>query len=298
MNERNTMRTFPTPTPIAVTIAAHFAAVQVVASNRSDTVVDVRPTDPDDRAHVEASQATRVELLGDQLRVTAPKPSLMARILNSPSLDILVGVPTGSALRVDLAAGNVEATGTLGPCAIHTGAGHIRMADTGALDARSGTGDIVVGNVTGDATLETPAGHTQIASATGDVAIKNGSTGPRIGTVGGDLQVRAGHGRIEAESVAGSVDARTAHGAVVIGVATGADVDLKTSHGDLEVGIPDGRAVWLDLDTKYGRVVSEFVPTADAPPPGELSVRIVGRTSYGDIRIRRIDDTPNSDGTA
>ena len=292
------MRTFPTPTPVAVTIESHFAEVRVVASDRTDTVVDVRPTDPDDRAHVEVAEATRVEHLGDQVRVIAPRPSLLARILNSPSIDIVVSLPAGSSLRADLGAGNVEARGTLGPCAIRTGAGNIRLGDTGTLDARSGTGDIVVGNVAGDATIETPAGHTQIASATGDVAIKNGSTGPRIGTVGGDLRVRAGHGRIEAEAVAGSVDARTAHGAVVIGVATGADVELKTSHGDLEVGVPDGRAVWLDLDTKYGRVVSEFVPTADTPPVGGPSVRIVGHTSYGDIRIRRVGEAPATERTA
>jgi Toastrack DUF4097 len=292
------MPTFPTPTPIAVTIEAHFADVQLVAGDYSDTVVDVRATDPDDHAHVEVAEATRVELLGDQLRVTAPKPSLLTRILNSPSVDIVITLPTGSAVRADLGAGNVGATGALGPCTLRTGAGNIRLGDTGELEAHSGTGDIVVGNVEGNATIETPAGHTQIASATGDVAIKNGSTGPRIGRVGGDLRVRAGHGRIEAESVAGSVDARTAHGAVVIGLAAGADVDLKTSHGDLEVGIPDGRAVWLDLDTKYGRVVSEFVPSADAPPSGGPSVRIVGRTAYGDIRIRRIGGTADTDETA
>lgn len=290
------MRTFPTRTPVAVTIEANFAEVQVLASDGSESVVDVRPTDPDDRAHVEVAQATRVELLGDELRVIAPTPSLRARILNSPSLDIVISVPTGSAVRADLGAGSLAATGTLGGCTIRTGAGNIRLGDSGTLDARSGTGDIVVGNVAGDATLETPAGHTQIASATGDVAIKNGSTGPRIGRVGGDLRVRAGHGRIEAEAVAGSVDARTAHGAVVITLATGAEVDLKTSHGDLEVGIPDGNAVWLDLDTKYGRVLSEFVPTADAPPAGVPSVRIVGRTSYGDIRIRRITLDVESEG--
>ena len=54
----------------------------------------------------------------------------------------------------------------------------------------------------------------------------------------------------------------------------------------------------MDLDTKYGRVVSEFVATADAPPAGGPSVRIVGRTSYGDIRIRRIGDILDTDGTA
>lgn len=290
------MRTFPTPTPLAVTVEANFAEVRIVASDRSDTVVDVRPTDPDDRAHVQVAEATRVELLGDQLHVISPKPSLMARILNSPSLDIAISLPTGSSVRADLGAGNVAATGRLGRCVVTTGAGNVRLADTGALDVRTGSGDITVGAVVGDVTLVTPAGHTQIASATGNVTINNGSTGPRIGRVGGDLQVRAGHGRIEVESVAGSVDARTAHGAVVIGVAAGSEVDLKTSHGDLEVGVPDGRAVWLDLDTKYGRVDSEFVPTTDAPPAGG-SVRIVGRTSYGDIRIRRIGEVPDDDGT-
>jgi Toastrack DUF4097 len=289
------MPTYPTPTPIAVTLEADFAEVQIAASDRSDTVVDVRPTNPDEHAHVQVAEATRIDLIGDQLRVFAPKPGLMARILNSPCLDIVISLPTGSAVRAELGAGNIAATGTLGDCSAHTGAGNIRLADTGALDARSGTGDIIVGNVTGDATIRTPAGHTQIASATGSLAIKTGSSGPRIGRVGGDLSVRAGHGRIEAESVDGNVDARTAHGAVVIGVATGDEIDLKTSHGDLEVGIPDGRAVWLDLDTKYGRVASEFVPTGLEPTEAR-SVRVVGRTSYGDIRIRRLSATPGPDG--
>lgn len=287
------MLTFPTPTAIEVSVEAHFAEVRLVASDRTDTVVDVRPTDPDDRAHVQVAEATRVVQLGDHVQVSAPKPSLMSRILNSPSLDILVSLPTGSTVRVDLGAGNVASTGTLGDCSVRTGAGNIRLADTGALNVRSGAGDLIVGNVSGNAALETPAGHTQIASATGDVSIRNGSSGPRIGRVGGDLRVRAGHGRIEVESVAGSVDARTAHGAVIIGFATGAEVDVTTAHGDLEVGIPDGRAVWLDLDTRYGRVDSQFVPSAGAPAAADGSVRVVGRTTFGDIRIRRIGDPPD-----
>ncbi len=293
------MRTFPTPTPIAVTIEANFADVQVVASDRPDTVVDVRPTDPDDHAHVQVAEATRVELLGDQLQVIAPKPSLMARILNSPSVDIVISLPTGSTVRADLGAGNVEATGTLGNCMVRTGAGNIRLGDTGALDARSGTGDIMVGNVVGDATIETPAGHTQIASATGDVAIKNGSTGPRIGTVGGDLRVRAGHGRIEVESVAGSVDARTAHGAVVIGVATGPEMSTSRPRTGISrwaspTVVPCG---WTSTRSTAGWSASSSRSPTRRQQAGP-SVRIVGRTSYGDIRIRRIGDTPDTDGRA
>jgi hypothetical protein len=280
------MPTFATPAPIALAIDQYYAQVQLVAGDRVETTVEVRPTDPDDRTHVELAEATRVELLGDQLRVSTPKPTLMARIRNSPSLEIVVSLPAGSAVRAELGAGSLEAVGTLGPCAVRTGAGTIRLGDTGTLDVRSGAGDIIVGHVSGDATIETPSGHTQLASATGNVTIRNGSTGPRIGAVGGDLTVRAGHGRIEVESVAGRVDARTAHGAVVIGVVRGADVEVTTSHGDLEVGIPDGRAVWLDLDTKYGRVSSQFVD-ADAPAADTDVVRVVGRTSFGDIRVLR-----------
>lgn len=289
------MKTFPTPAPIAATVAANYAEVQFVASDRTDTIVDVRPTDPDERAHVQLAEATTVELLGDQLRVIAPKPSLMSRILNSPSLDIVVSLPAGSAVHVDLAAGNVSATGPLGQTLIRSGAGNIRLGDTGTLDARCGAGDIIVGHVTGDAKIDTPAGYTRIASATGDVSIKSGSGGPRLGRVGGDLLVRSGHGRIEVDSVAGSVDARTAHGAVVIGLATGAVIDLKTSHGDLELGLPDGRAVWLDLDTKYGRVASEFVATEEPPTEGP-TVRVVGRTASGDIRIHRISTAHDTAG--
>lgn len=281
------MNTFPTPNPISITVAAHYAEVQFVASDRTDTVVDVRPSDPDERAHIQVAEATTVELLGDQLRVIAPKPSLMARIMNSPSVDIVVSLPSGSAIHVDLDAGNVTATGSLGQCTIRTGAGNIRLGDTGTLQVHSGSGDIIAGDVTGDARIDTPAGHTQIASTTGNLSIRNGSTGPRIGRVAGDLHVRAGHGRIEAESVAGNIDARTAHGAVIIGIAGGELIDLKTSHGDLEVGLPDGRSVWLDLDTKYGRVASQFVATDQQPTSGPV-VRVVGRTAYGDIRIRRI----------
>jgi hypothetical protein len=282
------MKTFQTPTPSTVNVEANSAQLRIVASERSDTMVDVQPSDREDRTQTELAKMTRVEQVGEQILVIAPKPSLMSRILNSPSLDITISLPTGTTVRADLGSGNLEASGTLGECTVRTGAGDVRLGNTRTLDVRSGSGDVMVGDVAGDVMIETPSGHTQVGSATGDVTIKNGTTGPRIGSVGGDLRVRAGHGRIEADSVVGNVDVRTAHGAVVIGVVNGAGVDLKTSHGSLEVGIPDGRSVWQDLDTKHGRVASEFTPVADAPLDGGPSVRIVGRTSFGDIRIRRV----------
>lgn len=34
--------------------------MRIVAGERTDTVVEVRPTDPNDRAHVELAEATRI----------------------------------------------------------------------------------------------------------------------------------------------------------------------------------------------------------------------------------------------
>ena len=56
------MPTFDTPEPISVTIELGVGDVRITASDRTDTVVEVRPSDPTDEADVQAAEQTRVEL--------------------------------------------------------------------------------------------------------------------------------------------------------------------------------------------------------------------------------------------
>ena len=64
------MPTFDTPEPIAVTLDVGVGDIQVVASDRTDTVVDVRPSDPAKKSDVTAAEQTRVEYASGRLSVS------------------------------------------------------------------------------------------------------------------------------------------------------------------------------------------------------------------------------------
>ena len=52
---------FNTPSPIAVTLDLYVADVRFAVSDRADTSVEVRPSNPDKAADIQAAENTRVE---------------------------------------------------------------------------------------------------------------------------------------------------------------------------------------------------------------------------------------------
>ena len=67
------MQTFDTPEPISVTVELGVGDLRVVAGDRADTVVEVRPSDPAKKGDVTAAEQTRVEYSGGRLLIKAPK---------------------------------------------------------------------------------------------------------------------------------------------------------------------------------------------------------------------------------
>ena len=55
------MPTFDTPEPISVSLELGVGEVRIAASDRDDTVVEVRPSDPTNSDDVSAAERTRVE---------------------------------------------------------------------------------------------------------------------------------------------------------------------------------------------------------------------------------------------
>src|SRR5262249_15902452 len=70
---RTAMPTFDTPQPISVNLELGVGDIRIAASDRDDTVVEVRPTDPGKKADVTAAEQTRVEYVDGRLLVKAPK---------------------------------------------------------------------------------------------------------------------------------------------------------------------------------------------------------------------------------
>ena len=70
------MPTFDTPEPISATIELAVGDVRITASDRTDTVVEVRPSDAVQRGRRPGRRADPVEYANGQLLVKAPEAAL------------------------------------------------------------------------------------------------------------------------------------------------------------------------------------------------------------------------------
>jgi hypothetical protein len=292
------MPTFNTPEPISLTVEFGVGDLRIVASDRTDTTVEVRPSDPAKKADVTAAEQTRVEYAGGRLLVKAPKNWRQYTFRGGgESIDVQVELPTGSHLRGETGVAALHCQGRLGECRYKTGVGDIQLDRAGAVQLRTGVGDITLERAGGDAELTTGSGSLQIDGIDGTAVVKNSNGDTWIGRVTGDLRVNAANGRISVDQASGAVAAKSANGDVRLGEVAHGAVLAQTAFGKVEVGIRDGVAAWLDLNTRYGNVRNDL-DTADRPGAGEDAVEVRARTAFGDITIHRSSaNNPGKDET-
>jgi hypothetical protein len=280
------MPIFATPDPISVTIELSVGDVRLVASDRTDTVVDVRPTDESDDSDVQATQQTRVEFADGRLTVRGPKARAFDFSKKTRSVAVLVELPTGSAVHAEVALGDVHSAGVLGECRFKLSVGHFRLDHTGRLRLNT-NGHISVGTITGDADIATGSGRVQIGEIRGAAEIKNSNGDTDLGSITGRLRARAANGDISVDRADAGVDAKTSNGSIRLGQVIRDSVTLDTASGDLEIGVADGTAAWLDLKTGHGRVQNALDGVDQAPAKSEETVEVRAHTSFGDITVRR-----------
>ena len=91
------MPIFETPEPISVTVELALGEVRIVASDRTDTVVEVRPSNPAQKSDVAAAAQTRVEYSDGRLVVRGPKGWKQHMWFGArESIDIEIELPAGS----------------------------------------------------------------------------------------------------------------------------------------------------------------------------------------------------------
>ena len=292
------MPTFDTPEPISVTVEFGVGDLRIVASDRTDTMVEVCPSDPAKKADVTAAEQTRVEYAGGRLLIKAPKNWRRYSFRGGgESVDVQVELPAGSQLRGETGVAALRCRGRLGECRYKTGIGDIQLDRAGAVQLRTGVGDITVERAGGDAELTTGSGSLRIDGIDGTAVVKNSNGDTWIGRVNGDLRVNAANGRISVDQASGAVAAKSANGDVRLGEVAHGAVLAQTAFGKVEIGIRDGVAAWLDLNTRYGTVRNDL-DTADRPGAGEEAVEVRARTAFGDITIHRSSaNDPGKDET-
>ncbi len=261
------MPTFETPEPIAVRIEAADGSIRLIASDRSDTAVEVRPRDESRSSDVWAAEHTRVDFRDGKLVVSGAKRGLP--LFRGGAIDLEIALPSRSRLHAALASADMRAEGEFAD---------FRLASaSGDVEVDSVTGKLKAANTSGSYTVHAVEGYASIATASGDVT---------IGNLDGDLKFKAASGSLTVDRLRGRVKSRTASGPVAITAAVCGAVSAHTSSGEMAVGVAEGTAARLDIITGSGVVTNRLQPS-DGPEEGDETLALHVRSGSGDVTIHR-----------
>ncbi|MEU1290376.1 DUF4097 family beta strand repeat-containing protein [Kitasatospora sp. NPDC005856] len=216
------MQTFDTSAPITVVLEVPGGLVRLIAAERGDTTVEVRPAEAGRNRDVQAAERTAVSFADGVLRIVT---DAAGHRLPGPtgSLEVTVRLPCGSAVRGKAAAAELRVVGRLGFVAFDGAYRTTRIDEAASLELSAVDGDVEVGRLTGPARISTTRGDIRITEAhCGTVELTTGS---------GSITVGAGAG------VSAALDAGTGHGRIANALrndgTTVLDIRATTSHGDI-----------------------------------------------------------------
>ncbi|MEV0648248.1 DUF4097 family beta strand repeat-containing protein [Phytomonospora sp. NPDC050363] len=280
------MPSFATPAPINVSIELGVGNVHITAGDRTETVVDVRPTDPNNESDRKAAERTVVDFSNGTLRIDSPRAKFFDPSRKTRSVEVTVEVPAGSRLRADSQAGGLRGTGVLGETRVKTGAGDVWLDRTGPLHVDTGAGRVTVA-ATGDVDVSTGSGRVNIDQVNGDAVVKSSNGDIELGSVTGETRTRTGNGSVFVERPGAGVEAKSSNGAIRVGAATSGLFNLKTGMGEIEIAVAEGVAALLDASTGFGRVNKHLDGLPGQPGPSAKTVDIRAHSGYGDITVNR-----------
>ncbi len=226
------MPNYETPEPISVTLELGVGHVRIAASDRTDTVVEVRPSDPTDEADVKVAGQVRIDYANGTLRVAGPKARAFDFSRKTRSVDVTIELPTGSRVSAEMQVGDLRSSGRLGESRFKTSAGNLWLEQTGSLRVDTSAGHVSVDTIAGDADISTSSGKVQIGEVKGSVVVKNSNGETGIDAVTGDVRVRASNGDIRVDRAAAGVDLKTSNGSIRLG---------EVVRGSVVLGHLDGR---------------------------------------------------------
>ncbi|MFF3836280.1 DUF4097 family beta strand repeat-containing protein [Streptomyces sp. NPDC001930] len=218
------MQKFATTAAITTVLDIPAGRIQLIAADRADATVDVRPANAAKGNDVKAAEEITVEFTDGVLRIAAA-PAKNKILGDSGSVEVTVQLPAGSRVEAKTAAAELRGVGRLGDVTVEGAQGTVELDETAGARIGLLAGDITVGRLGGPAEISTQQGALRIAEATrGTVVLR---------TESGEITVGAARG------VSATLNAGTAYGRVhnaltnTDGAAAGLNIHATTSYGDI-----------------------------------------------------------------
>lgn len=279
------MPTYDTPAPIDLAMNLQVGSIEIVAGDRTDTVVTVTPTHPDRTIDRRAAEETSVVFDGTRLTITSPRPRL-SWIGPTESVDVVVELPTGSRLTAEISVGGVRTIGRLGATRIKSATGAVHTDTTGDLWVRAMHGNVSVGAADGSVEITADHGQIKVGTVEEDAILKASHGSITLGEVLGDVDAKLSYGDLEITRAHASVTAKTAYGSISLHEVASGSVQVETGYGEVTIGVRRGTPAWLDVSSTGGHVRNQLTTDA-APDPSEQTVAVRARSQYGDITLLR-----------
>lgn len=270
--------------PIDANIDISAGHVEVVASDRADTTVEVTPTNPGRSGDVSLARQATVAFENNRLRVRVPgRLKLLGP--GRDSVNVRVELPTGSRAGIETAYGSVRVRGELGATRIVAKYGNVNADRVGDLALVSPHGEVNIAEVNGGLDVTAGHGHVRIGRIAGAARLRGAHGTLTLGTTEGEVDV-ATSGPLTIECALGDVTARSAYGAIRVLEAEGGILRLESTYKEVEVGVPTGVAAWVNAASAHGVVRSELAPGPEAAGT-DRTIELHLRANWADVLIRR-----------
>ena len=272
------MEVFETPGDVSLQIRIPSGRVVVGTTDAPRTEVEVVPIG---RRGEEAAEQIRVEHQergGRHVVIVEQRNRIEwgpIQISWGGDVEVQVNCPVGTELELNGASTEFRAEGQYG-----------------RVSARTASGDVWLGEVTGKLEVKTASGDVNLERVVAD--------GSSLQTVSGDVEIRHVEADLTLRTVSGDVDLGTIRGPVAVSTTSG-DVSLRSLEagelrvqsvsGDSRIGIGRGTRIWVDASSISGDMRSDLamdaevaVAEAESETPGEV-VPVHVKTVSGDVSI-------------
>lgn len=250
-------KSFTVNGPARLALSTFDGSIEVRGWDRNEVAVEVEKLGPDqqtvDRIQVKAVQD------GNAITIDVPKPSPLetSGMRRSPGANLVVSVPTQT-----------------------------------AIVARSGDGSIQVRRVTGRVDVDTDDGSVRIEEVGGGVVVRTGDGRVECRKVDGRAEIRTGDGSVALDGVLAGVAIETRDGGIEVtgrpGSRTDSDWDVTTGDGSIRLEVPKDFGAEIDARSGDGRVRVDTM--TDARRSGERDEddrsSVTGRLGAGGKALR------------